>query len=141
MSDVRGADRGGVDRGNPRLEESFADRLIGAQLGRLHGGTDTPAQRPAERPGQSRNRYATGIKEEVNQAAAERVASREPRSQPRGQFTAGGERVSSGTVWEGLAGFSRAVRLGDQIQVAGTTATHSDGCAAACAVAAWAADS
>ena len=35
-------------------------------------------------------------------------------------------RVSSGTVWEDLAGFSRAVREGDRIYVSGTTATHRD---------------
>lgn len=33
-------------------------------------------------------------------------------------------RVLSGTVWEDLAGFSRAVREGDRIVVSGTTATH-----------------
>ena len=32
----------------------------------------------------------------------------------------------SGTVWEDLAGFSRAVRKGDLIMVSGTTATHGD---------------
>jgi enamine deaminase RidA (YjgF/YER057c/UK114 family) len=32
----------------------------------------------------------------------------------------------SGTVWEDLAGFSRAVRKGDNIYVSGTTATHHD---------------
>lgn len=32
----------------------------------------------------------------------------------------------SGTVWEDLAGFSRAVRKGDRISVSGTTATHGD---------------
>ena len=32
----------------------------------------------------------------------------------------------SGTVWEYLAGFSRAVRKGDRILVSGTTATHGD---------------
>ena len=34
--------------------------------------------------------------------------------------------VLTGTVWEGLAGFARAVRRGDRIWVSGTTATHGD---------------
>ncbi len=34
----------------------------------------------------------------------------------------------SGTIWEDLAGFSRAVRVGDRILVSGTTATHGDRC-------------
>ena len=36
----------------------------------------------------------------------------------------GRARVSSGTMWEDVAGFSRAVRSGNRIWVAGTTATH-----------------
>ncbi len=38
----------------------------------------------------------------------------------------GRTRVLSGTIWEELAGFSRAVRRGDRILISGTTATHGD---------------
>lgn len=35
-------------------------------------------------------------------------------------------RALSGTIWEDVAGFSRATRAGDRILVSGTTATHGD---------------
>ena len=40
--------------------------------------------------------------------------------------TDGKTRVFSGTVWEDLAGFSRAIRQENRIFISGTTATHSD---------------
>ena len=40
---------------------------------------------------------------------------------------AGRLRVDTGSVWEPLAGYSRAVRVGDRILVSGTTATHGSG--------------
>lgn len=38
--------------------------------------------------------------------------------------SAGKSRIDSGTTWEKLAGYSRAVRTGDRVLVSGTTATH-----------------
>ncbi|HMO56776.1 MAG TPA: RidA family protein [Roseiflexaceae bacterium] len=37
------------------------------------------------------------------------------------------QRITSGTPWEALAGYSRAVRVGNQVFVSGTTASDAEG--------------
>jgi aryl-alcohol dehydrogenase-like predicted oxidoreductase/enamine deaminase RidA (YjgF/YER057c/UK114 family) len=49
-----------------------------------------------------------------------------PAPYPVRDDAAGRRRALSGTPWEGMAGYCRAVRVGDRILVSGTTATHGD---------------
>ncbi|MBX2876538.1 MAG: aldo/keto reductase [Saprospiraceae bacterium] len=49
-----------------------------------------------------------------------------PSPYPVKDMGAGKQQALSGTIWEDLAGFSRAIRKGNRLLVSGTTATHGD---------------
>lgn len=49
-----------------------------------------------------------------------------PKPYPVEKDQHGKETVFSGTPWEALAGYSRAIRIGNRVLVSGTTATHGD---------------
>jgi enamine deaminase RidA (YjgF/YER057c/UK114 family) len=53
-------------------------------------------------------------------------AAYEIADRPAGRTSEGRKLVLSGTSWETLAGYCRALRHGDRILVSGTTATHGD---------------
>ena len=64
---------------------------------------------------------ATGdLSHHISQAP--QVFSAEPAGERPGRL-----RLDSGSMWEPLAGYSRAMRVGDRILVSGTTATHGSG--------------
>jgi aryl-alcohol dehydrogenase-like predicted oxidoreductase/enamine deaminase RidA (YjgF/YER057c/UK114 family) len=51
-----------------------------------------------------------------------------PPPYPKVEVSENRSKVLSGTIWEDLAGFSRAIRKGNRILVSGTTATHGNRC-------------
>ncbi|UCC26153.1 MAG: aldo/keto reductase [Gemmatimonadales bacterium] len=76
-------------------------------------------------PGDSGDEYRTPPFLTASGDLSHHVASF-PSPYPVERVAADRAQALSGTVWEAIAGFARAVRVGNRILVSGTTATHGD---------------
>lgn len=140
------ADRLGVSMANvatrAMLEEpGVGGVIIGARLGRSDHIADTTRLFDFELDQESRAEIAEAVdaldaipgdcgdeyrKPPFLTAAGDLSDHFDEMPPPYPVFAGPGDRTRalSGTVWEDLAGFSRAIRRGDRIFVSGTTATH-----------------